>query len=87
MQNKLEELEKRVAKIEQRNKRVEINKTWETSITRKVSIAVLTYLVMVTFFYVIKVANPWINAFVPTLGFLLSTFSLETIRNIWMNKK
>ncbi len=87
IQNKLEELDKRVAIIERRNKRVELNKEWEMSIARKISIAVLTYLVMVTFFQIIKISDPWINAIVPTLGFLLSTLSLGVIKNTWMNKK
>lgn len=36
------ELEERVIEITERNKRVELDKKWETSLTRKICIAVLT---------------------------------------------
>lgn len=36
IQQKVSELEFRVQKIEKRNKRVERDKTWETSMTRKI---------------------------------------------------
>lgn len=35
-------LEKRLKTIEERNRRVETEKAWETSVTRRLSIAVLT---------------------------------------------
>lgn len=85
--SKLEELEERIITIEKRNHRVELTKEWETSNTRRVGVAVLTYTVMVSFFYVIKVANPFINAAVPTLGFLLSTLSLDLIKQRWINSR
>lgn len=84
---KLEELDERITAIEKRNLRVELNKEWETSTLRKVCVAVLTYLVMVSFFTAIRVANSWINAIVPTLGFLLSTLSLNLIKEWWMNSR
>lgn len=85
--DKLTELEEKIEKIEQRNKRVELNKAWETGTLRKVIIAILTYLVMVLFFHAINVDNPWINAVVPTLGFLLSTLSLSLIKQLWINSR
>ena len=47
-------IEKRLNAIEQRNKRVELDKSWETSFSRKIIIAVLTYMTIVLFFIVIK---------------------------------
>ena len=41
------ELEERVKKIEERNKRVELDKSWETSWTRKISIMILTYIIVI----------------------------------------
>ena len=35
-------LEQRIEKIEERNKRVELDKKWETSLTRKICIMILT---------------------------------------------
>ena len=43
------DLEKRVTAIEERNKRVELDKKCETSITRKICICVLTYIVVLIY--------------------------------------
>ena len=79
----METIEQRLSKIEQRNQKVEIDKAWETSVTRKISIAIFTYLAVSIYFMVIQIDRPFINAVVPTCGFLLSTLSLPFIRRIW----
>lgn len=76
-------LEKRVAAIEARNKRVELDKAWETSWTRRVSIAVLTYGVVVGFLIIIENDTPFVNAVVPVVGFLLSTLAMRVVRSLW----
>ena len=53
----IEELKNEVDKIKERNTRVELNKAWETSLTRKLLVLVLTYFVVVIFFFVTKLAN------------------------------
>lgn len=77
-------LQKEIDLIKLRNQRVEADKAWETSSARKVSIAVLTYLTILLFFFVIHVEKPLVNAIVPTLGFLLSTLSLPLIKKWWL---
>lgn len=78
------DLEKEIIKIKKRNKKVEIDKAWETSIFRKVIIAVLTYFVIVLFFYFAWLDKPFINAIVPTIWFLLSTLSMKIFKKIWL---
>jgi polyferredoxin len=82
----IEQLEKDILKIKQRNRRVEQDKAWEVSKTRKILIATLTYSIIVLFFYVIHVGNPWLSAVVPTLGFLLSTLSIPLVKKHWIQK-
>ena len=78
------DLEKEIEKIKQRNRKVEIDKAWETSYVRKISIAVLTYMIVVLYSYLISsVSNVFLTSLVPVLGFLLSTLSLNLIRKIW----
>ncbi len=78
------ELEKEIEKIKRRNKRVEKDKAWETSMTRKITIAILTYMVVVLYSYLIsKISNVFLTSLVPVIGFLLSTLSLNMIRKIW----
>lgn len=80
-------LEEEINKIKERNKKVELDKKWETSITRKICIMILTYIVVVIYSYIIKkYDNIFLSSFVPVIGFLLSTFSLKYIRKIWENK-
>ena len=78
----VEDLEQRVASIEKRNVLVEADKKWETSLTRKVSIAILTYFVICLFLYTINESDIFLKALVPVVGFVLSTASLRIIRNI-----
>lgn len=66
-------VEERIQNIEARNATVEQDKAWETSITRKVAIAMLTYVVIVLFFLVAELPKPFIHSIVPTVGFILST--------------
>lgn len=79
-------LEKRVSEIEKRNKKVSLDKSWETSWTRRISIAVLTYVVVLVYLFVIGNDRPWINAIVPPTGFILSTLAVQSIRKIWQGK-
>ena len=44
------ELEKDIIEIKERNRRVESDKSWETSWERKMAVAALTYAVVVAFF-------------------------------------
>lgn len=78
------ELEERIKKIEERNKKVELDKTWETSWTRKIFIMILTYIVVIIYSYLIrKYDNILLSSLVPVIGFTLSTLSLKLIRKIW----
>ena len=80
------DLEKRIREIEERNKRVELDKKWETSFTRRISICILTYIVVLLFSYFInKSNNIFLSSLVPVIGFTLSTLSVSLIRKIWLN--
>ena len=82
----MEIIEERLKKIEQRNIRVEADKAWETSWTRRFFIALFTYLVISLYMSVIGVEKPWLNAIIPTIGFLLSTLTLSFIKDVWINR-
>jgi hypothetical protein len=81
-----ENMESRLVAIENRNKKVELDKKWETSWTRRLSIVVLTYAVVFTYLTIIGNNNPAINACVPPAGFFLSTLVLKRVRTIWQTK-
>lgn len=83
MDEKLTELESRVAAIESRNSRVTMDKAWETSYVRIGIICVITYVFAVLVLNAIGNDRPLFNALIPVLGFFLSTQSLPFLKNWW----
>jgi len=81
------DLEKRVASIEERNARVEMEKTWETSLVRRLAITLLTYAVVAAYLVAIDNDKPFVTAVVPAVGYFLSTLVLREIRHLWQRKK
>lgn len=81
------QLAQEIEAIKLRNARVEADKKWETSWPRRSLIALLTYTVMVIFMSSINVTSPLLSAIVPTLGFILSTLTLEKAKNLWLKKE
>ncbi len=76
-------LEERVTKIEDRNRLVELNKSWETSWTRKALLIVFTYISIALYLKYVVGIDPWISAVVPSVGFLLSTLTLPWFKALW----
>ena len=77
------ELKNEIDKIKERNKKVELDKKWETSWTRRICICILTYIVVVIYSIMIKnVTSIWLSSLVPVIGFTLSTLSLKVVRKI-----
>ena len=83
----LKELKKEIENIKTRNKRVEADKAWETSWTRRIMITILTYIVIVIFFYVANLPKPFVNSIIPALAFLVSTLTLSLIKKLWLKKQ
>lgn len=78
------ELEKDIEEIKKRNNKVEIDKAWETSFTRRSLLMLFTYFAIAIYLNVIKVDYPWLNAIVPAVGFMLSTLTLPFFKKIWI---
>lgn len=82
------DIEKEIEQIKQRNKKVELDKAWETSWTRRICIMILTYIVVIIYSHLIQNTNNIaLSSLVPVIGFTLSTLSLKLIRKIWENNK
>ena len=71
-------IKEEIKSIKKRNRKVEADKAWEISWSRKIVIALLTYAVIVIFFYFADLPKPFINSIVPTTGFVLSTLTLTS---------
>ena len=83
----MEELKNELEEIKLRNKRVELDKKWETSYTRKICICILTYIVVLIYSNMVnKSNNIFLSSLVPVIGFFLSTLSLRLVRKLWEKK-
>jgi len=80
----MKNLEKRLAAIEERNRRVEIDKAWETSSTRRFLLVAFTYLSVGAYLQAVGIAQPWLNAIVPAVAFMLSTLTLPFFKRLWL---
>ncbi len=83
----LVQIKKDIEDIKARNARVELDKAWETSWTRRILILILTYIVIVLFFYFARLPEPFLNAIVPAVAFLLSTLSVSYVKKVWEGKR
>ncbi len=70
--------------IKQRNKAVEGDKAWETSHTRRALLMIFTYIAIGAYLQSINIPNPWLNAVVPAIAFMLSTLTLPFFKKLWL---
>ncbi len=85
--DRISKIEQKLAEIDERNKRVEADKAWETSGFRKILIFVITYTIAAIWLYFIENSRPLLNAFVPALGWYLSTLTVPIIKRNWIKNK
>lgn len=72
--------------LHERNRRVELDKAWETSKTRMIAIMAMTYVVATVFLWLIHVDRPYVSSLMPVIGYALSTASLPFVKKWWMRK-
>ncbi len=80
------DIKSELEQIGERNKRVEADKAWETSKTRRFVIVVFIYVLAFWVFYSINAPQPEINALIPAAGFALSTMSVPFLKKWWLKK-
>ena len=80
----LETIKNDIEKLRERNIRVEADKAWEGSLSRRSLIALFTYLAIAIYLSIINVDRPWLNAIVPTIGFTLSTLTMPYFKSLWL---
>ena len=87
MEERIQNLEKEVELLKERNLIVESEKAWEVSLTRRLFIAISTYIIAGVWLIVINDSFPWLKAFVPAVGYLFSTLSLPFIKKWWIKNQ
>ncbi len=78
------DVEERLRRIEERNARVEADKAWETSYTRRSLLTLFTYLAIGFYLQAIAIPFAWLNAIVPAVAFMLSTLTLPFFKRTWL---
>jgi Riboflavin kinase len=81
------DIESELKRIHERNLRVEADKAWETSWTRRGFISAATYVIAAVWLIVIHDTFPLLKAIVPVAGFILSTLSLPILKRAWIRDK
>ncbi len=81
------DINQEISAIHERNRRVEADKAWEVSWTRRLVIAAMTYVVALVWLLVVGNSSPWVNAFIPAVGYILSTLSLPAFKRWWIREK
>ena len=70
--------------ILERNARVEVDKAWERSMTRRGLITVATYVVIGGYLSFLGIEGAWLHAVVPAVAYILSTLCLSQIKPLWI---
>jgi len=78
------QIQQQLDEIKARNQRVEADKAWETSWTRRLIILIFTYIVIVIFFLIVRLPKPFVNAVVPSVAFILSTMTVPLFKKWWL---
>ncbi len=78
------DIEKEIGEIIERNKRVELDKAWEMSWARRITIMSITYICVLFYLEIIGAPDAILNAFIPVTGYLLSTLSLSAVKKLWI---
>ena len=76
--------EELIDQILERNKRVELDKAWERSFTRRFTLAVITYITAVILLWSLGSAEYFLQACIPAIAYIFSTLSLPWLRKMWM---
>lgn len=75
-----------VEALKLRNIKVEADKAWEISWTRRFIIAIVTYIVVAAWLAMLGVPHHLLHALVPLVGYLLGMAALPTLKTYWIEK-
>jgi len=79
----IEELNAKVEKILERNKKVELDKAWETSLARRLFLALFTYVAILILLIIIDAPQPFLTALIPAGAYLIQQYSLPFMKSLW----
>ncbi|MBI2036331.1 hypothetical protein HYT17_01765 [Candidatus Microgenomates bacterium] len=87
IEREIKTLQQEVETIKTRNQRVEADKAWETSLTRNIFIAVVTFILAYVLMLLITESQPLGKALVGSILYLLSTQTYGILKKWWLKKR
>ena len=87
IQARISKIERELEEIRNRNLRVTEDKAWELSIARRAIVLLITYACACLLLWLMGNDSYWLNALIPSLGYLLSTLSLPWAKSHWQNSR
>ena len=87
MSQDLNEIQDEIRKLKARNKRVELDKAWEISWTRRILIALITYILIVIFMASVGLDEAYKAAIVPAIAYLISMSALPLFKKWWIKRQ
>ena len=76
--------EEPIQALRARNTRVEADKAWELSLTRRAFLAVLTYATAALLLWLLGQQRFLLMAFIPAISYVFSTLTLPWIKRWWL---
>jgi hypothetical protein len=70
--------------LKERNARVEADKAWETSWTRRIAIAFTTYIVLTIYMAFLGIDRYYLHGIIPAVGYFFSTLTLPFLKSFWL---
>lgn len=87
IEDEIKVLRQEIEAIKARNKRVEADKGWETSWTRNIFIAVVTFVLAYILMLLITESQPFGKALVGSVLYLLSTQTYGILKKWWLRNR
>ncbi len=84
LDQRLSNIEEMTQKLVLIDKYYQLQTAWEKSAMRTILIAITTYILSAIFLYILNFQYFYINAVLPTVGFMLTTLSIPFIKRIWI---
>jgi putative acetyltransferase len=72
--------------LKERNKKIEADKAWEISWTRRAIVGGTTYIIVAAWLAMLGVNHHLLHAFVPVLAYVLTIVMLPMLKQYWIDK-
>lgn len=87
IEKEVHKLSREIEAIKARNRRVEADKAWETSKTRSLFIAFVTFALAFGLMMLIGEKDPFWKALIGSVAYLLSTTTYGILKSWWLKRR